>query len=73
MSKDLDELQVIIGLLVTASITASVAADRLADFVSEHPDGMACESLCEVLTVRVESFVSILNTIAEKLNQQAQP
>lgn len=70
VSEDFDKLQVAMGLLVTAAITASVGADKLVEIASEQPDNMGLENLVDFATERVERFVSAMQVIGEKLKEQ---
>lgn len=58
------------GLLVTAAITASVAADKLVEIASEQPDNVGLGNLVDFVTERVEQFVSAMKTVGEKLKEQ---
>jgi hypothetical protein len=71
MSEEYDQLQAITGLLVSATITISVASDRLIQLAAEYPEA-ALGDLPAAIAQHVAQMTTTINQIGEMLKGQAQ-
>lgn len=66
-----DQLQAITGLLVSATITMSVASDRLNQLAEEHPEA-ALGNLSTAIAQHVAQMTETINQIGDVIKERTE-